>query len=135
MSLGGGRDQILEFPVLEPGVVGEMTLFADRGSDGMALDTEGNLYTTGGGADGAHVDVLDRTGRQIRTYPIPFPFVSNLVFGGPDLNQLWVTGTSSQLNFSEPLVPQMRPQTGHYGLLLRLDLTGVRGVATLPSKH
>lgn len=124
-----GTGQIVEFPVTEPGVVGEMKVFAERGSDGMALDEDGNLYVTGRGPDGAFVGVLDNTGELKTTYPVPMAFVSNMVFGGPDLRQLWVTG---QLH---PLGSPRGPDTGNFGLVYRLDLEGVRGLATLPPKQ
>lgn len=135
VSLGAGKDQILEFRLVEPGVVGEVSVFAERGSDGMALDTDGNLYITYGGVEGGSVDVLDETGKQVRTYPVPMAFVSNIVFGGPELNQIWVTGRFHPFDFDKPLVPQMEPSTGNYGLVFRLDLEGVRGLATLPAKQ
>ena len=42
------------------------TLVAEHGSDGMTLDSEGNLYLAGDG-----VLVLDREGRQIDHIPVP----------------------------------------------------------------
>lgn len=131
VSFGAGKDQILEYHLLDPGVVGEVSVFAERGSDGMALDTDGNLYTTYGGPECGYVAVLDETGR----YSVPMAFVSNIVFGGPDLNQIWVTGRFHPFDFDKPLVPQMLPSTGNYGLVYRLDLEGVRGLPTLPPKQ
>ena len=130
-----GTGQIVEFAVTEPGVVGEMKVFAERGSDGMALDEDGNLYVTGRGSDGAYVGVLDENGELGKTYPVTMAFISNMVFGGPELSQLWVTGRFHPIDLTKPIPAQMAPETGNYGLVYRLDLEGVRGLPTLPPKQ
>lgn len=59
---------------------------ADGTTDGMKVDEEGNLYTTGPGGvwvygpDGGEVDRID----------VPVP-PTNLAFGGPDATMLYVT--------------------------------------------
>jgi len=66
------------------------TLAADQGSDGMTLDTEGNLYLTGEG-----VTVFDRAGRQIERIPIPGErWTGNVSFGGKDKQTLFITASS-----------------------------------------
>lgn len=117
-------NRILEFPVLAPGKLGEMRVFAELPSkegvaaepDGMALDSEGNLYVAhlGMGA----VEVLDPQGKLIRSLPGGNYDVSNLAFGGPDLNQLFITGSVGH-----------RSDTA--GRVYRLDLGGVRGISSL----
>jgi gluconolactonase len=58
------------------------------GADGMALDTEGYLWV----ATRLGIQVCDQPGRvvAILNKPQPGP-ISNLVFGGPDLQTLYVT--------------------------------------------
>ena len=66
------------------------TLVAEHGSDGMTLDSEGNLYLTGDG-----VLVLDREGRQIEHIPVPDErWTSNVSFGGKDRQTLFITAST-----------------------------------------
>ena len=61
---------------------GELTnkrLFYDRGSEGMTIDVEGNVYLTGNG-----VTVLDKTGKKIKQIDLPKDSTSNVTFGGKD---------------------------------------------------
>jgi gluconolactonase len=65
------------------------TLVAEHGSDGMTLDSEGNLYLTGDG-----VLVLDREGRQVEHIPVPDErWTSNVSFGGKDRQTLFITAS------------------------------------------
>ena len=64
-------------------------LAADCGSDGMTLDTDGNLYLTGEG-----VMVFDRTGREIERIPVPEEqWTANVSFGGRDRRMLFITAS------------------------------------------
>ena len=66
------------------------TLVAEHGSDGLTLDSEGNLYLTGNG-----VLVLDREGEQIEHIPIPDErWTSNVSFGGKDRQTLFITAST-----------------------------------------
>ena len=117
-------NRILEFPVLAPGRLGPMRVFSDLPSkegvaaepDGLALDSEGNLYVAhlGMGA----VEVLDPRGKLLRSLPAGNYDASNLVFGGPRLNWLFITGSVGH-----------RSNTA--GRVHRLELEGVRGVSPL----
>lgn len=58
------------------------------GSDGIALDQTGRLYV----ATHAGLQVFDPTGRHAGTIAKPQPaFLSNVCFGGPDRDTLYVT--------------------------------------------
>jgi gluconolactonase len=117
-------NRILEFPVLGPGELGPMRVFADLPSkegvaaepDGMALDSQGNLYVAH--LNMAAVEVLDPQGKLVRSLPGGNYDVSNLVFGGPALSRLFITGSVGH-----------RSDTA--GRVYRLDLDGVRGVSSL----
>lgn len=64
------------------------------GMDGMVLDTEGNLYVTGGEGEKAGVYIIDPDGNQlgfIATGEIP----GNCTFGGKDLSTLYIAASSS----------------------------------------
>jgi gluconolactonase len=58
------------------------------GSDGMTLDTEGNLYLTGKG-----VIVFDPTGKQIEHIEVPEAWTANVSFGGADHKTLFITAS------------------------------------------
>jgi gluconolactonase len=65
------------------------TLAADLGSDGMTVDSEGNLYLTGEG-----VMVFNPAGRQIDRIPIPDErWTGNVSFGGKDRQTLFITAS------------------------------------------
>ena len=117
------KNRILLYEVLSPGRVGPMKIFADLPSkageqignepDGMCLDVDGNLYVAHNGM--RQIQVLDPSGRLIRRYSGGNLTTSNCAFGGPKLDQLFVTG-------------------GHPGALFRLDL-GVAGLDIRPKKQ
>jgi len=117
-------NRIVKFAVIAPGKLGEMEVFAElphraghqAEPDGMAIDSDGNLYVAHLGTNS--VKVLDPHGKPIRELPTPNYDTSNLVFGGPRLNQLYVTGSVGH-----------RSNTA--GRVYRLDLGMVRGVSPL----
>ena len=58
------------------------------GSDGMTLDTAGNLYLTGRG-----VTVFDPDGKQIEHIDVPEAWTANVSFGGKDKQTLFITAS------------------------------------------
>jgi gluconolactonase len=120
------KNRVLAFEVLAPGKVGRMTVFArlptksgeqiDDQPDGMCLDSEGNLYVAHYGM--RQVQVLNPKGELIRRYPGGNLTTSNVGFGGPNMDQLFITGGLGK-------------ESGP-GALFRLDLKGVRGLRILP---
>jgi gluconolactonase len=94
------HNRILEYPVLSPGKVGEKKVFAelpikagsqvDNQPDGVCLDAAGNLYVAHYGM--GQVQVLDPSGQLIRRYETGLILTSNVAFGGPNRDQLFVTG-------------------------------------------
>lgn len=122
------KNRVLEFPVLAPGKLGEYKVFADLPAksgpeqidnqpDGMCLDAAGNLYVAHYGMK--QVQVLDPQGKLIRRYGGGNVTTSNVAFGGPNHDQLFVTGG-------------LGAEAGKGGLF-RLDL-GVKGLVILPPK-
>jgi gluconolactonase len=83
---------VLAFPVNADGSLGvprvliDMTVPASGNPDGMKVDSEGNLYVTGGGG----LWVLDPSGRHLGTVVFP-QLPANLAFGGPDYKTIYVT--------------------------------------------
>lgn len=117
------RNRILAYPVLSPGKLGEKRVLVDlpaKGEgqidnqpDGLALDSEGNLYVAHYGM--RQVQVVSPEGRILRRYPGGNLTTSNVAFAGPNMDQLYVTG-------------------GEPGALYRLELPGVRGLTILPAR-
>jgi gluconolactonase len=64
------------------------TLFCEMGSDGMTMDTEGNIYLTGTG-----VSVFDRSGRYVGNISVPESWTANVCFGGSDMQSLFITAS------------------------------------------
>jgi gluconolactonase len=94
-----GRNRVLAFPVEAPGKLGPVREFAalpegegvQAEPDGMAVDEAGNLYVAHLGM--SVVQVIAPDGTWLRSLPAGNYDVSNLVFGGPDMDHLYVTGS------------------------------------------
>jgi gluconolactonase len=63
-------------------------LFCEMGSDGMTIDSEGNLYLTGTG-----VTVFDRSGKRVGNIHIPESWTANVCFGDKDFKSLYITAS------------------------------------------
>lgn len=95
-------NRVWVYDVTGPGKVANKTLFADLPSkdeaagqidnqpDGMCLDAAGNLYVAHYGM--RQVQVLDPKGKLVARYGGGNVTTSNVAFGGPDRDQLFVTG-------------------------------------------
>jgi gluconolactonase len=123
------KNRILVYKVTGAGKVGEPKVFAelpakdmpagqiDNQPDGMCLDAAGNLYVAHYGMK--QVQVLDPAGKLIRRYDGGNVTTSNVAFGGPKHDQLFITGGIGK-------------EAGEGGLF-RIDL-GVKGLVILPGK-
>jgi len=122
------KNRVLVYDVTAPGKLGERKVFAelpaksgpvqiDNQPDGMCLDAAGNLYVAHYGMK--QVQVLDPTGKLIRQYDGGNVTTSNVAFGGPNMDQLFITGG-------------IGPEAGEGGLF-RIGL-GVKGLVILPAK-
>jgi gluconolactonase len=78
--------QTFKYDINADGTLANKTLFAPSGSDGVTLDSDGNLYLTSGRA----VQVYDKTGQRIESIPVP-EVPSNVCFGGRDKQTLFIT--------------------------------------------
>lgn len=78
------------FTIGEDGSLTDRQLFCEMGSDGMTLDEKGNVYLTGRG-----VTVFSPEGKQIEHIEVPERWTANVVFGGVDLDQLFITASRS----------------------------------------
>jgi len=63
-------------------------LFAEMGSDGMTIDSEGNIYLTGDG-----VTVFNPKGEKIEHIPVEAKWSANVCFGGKDMKTLFITAS------------------------------------------
>ena len=79
------------YDIVGEGKLTNKKLFCEMGSDGMTLDSDGNLYLTGKG-----VFVLNPQGKQILHIPIDNEdWTSNVTFAGKNNNILFITATKS----------------------------------------
>ena len=93
----GGR-RTMRYDVLPDDTVGNGRLFVDHGSDGMRVDTRGNLYTTSGGTPGV-VQITSPEGKPLGRLHLPQPAVeprprvcaTNVAFGDADNRGLYIT--------------------------------------------
>lgn len=76
------------YDIQPDGSLANKQLHCELGSDGMTLDTEGNLYLTGKG-----VIVFDKTGKKIAHIDVPEPWSANVSFGGKDHQTLFITAS------------------------------------------
>ena len=67
------------------GSLGNKRLFCDVGSDGMTIDSEGNVYLSSG-----TVQVFDRNGKPVENITVP-EAPANVCFGGRDHRTLFIT--------------------------------------------
>jgi gluconolactonase len=123
------KNRVLEYPVESPGKLGPQKVFCelpakagdqiDNQPDGICLDTDGNLYVAHYGM--RQVQVIGPDGKVIRRYPGGNLTTSNVAFGGPNLDTLYITGGLKGEGDSE-------------GGLFRIKLEGVKGLRILPEK-
>ena len=83
-----GARKTYAYDIQPDGSLTNKTVRCELGSDGMTLDTEGNLYLTGKG-----VIVFDKTGKQIEHIDVPEPWTANVSFGGKDHQTLFITAS------------------------------------------
>lgn len=74
----------------EDGRLKERQEFVPQGSDGMTLDSKGNLYITGRG-----VTVYDNKGKLLGNIPVSANWTGNVCFGGKDRKTLFITASES----------------------------------------
>ena len=85
-DIGAGKSYA--YDIQPDGSLSNKRLFCELGSDGMTIDSEGNVYLTGKG-----VTVFDSTGKQILKIDVPEPWTGNICFGGKDGQTLFITAS------------------------------------------
>jgi gluconolactonase len=79
-----------KYSIAEDGTLKEPKLFVAKGSDGMTIDNEGNIYLTGKG-----VTVYNSDGKQIEHIDIDADWTGNVTFGGKEKNILFITASQN----------------------------------------
>ena len=85
-----GAGKTYRYGIQPDGALKEKTLFCEMGSDGMTIDSAGNIYLTGKG-----VSVFDSSGKKIEHIEVPENWTANVCFGGKDKQTLFITATKS----------------------------------------
>ena len=84
-----GAGKTFAYQIERNGSLTTKRLFCALGSDGMTIDSEGNVYLTGQG-----VTVFDKQGKQIERIPVPEGWTGNVCFGGKDRRTLFITASA-----------------------------------------
>jgi len=85
-----GAGKTFRYRIAKDGRLTDRHLICEMGSDGMTLDSDGNLYLTGKG-----VTVFDKKGNKLGEIPVPETWTANLTFGGPERKTLFITAMDS----------------------------------------
>ncbi len=91
-----GAGYTYKYTINENGNLSDKTLFASSGSDGMTIDSEGNIYLTNQNG----VEVYNSSGSLIETITLPSTAdaseePTNVCFGGKDGKTLFITAKSA----------------------------------------
>ncbi|MGI4791865.1 MAG: SMP-30/gluconolactonase/LRE family protein [Janthinobacterium lividum] len=87
-DIGAGKTYV--YAIAKDGALLDKRLFCSLGSDGMTIDSAGNVYLTGHG-----VTVFNKSGTQIAQIPVPENWTGNICFGGTDRKTLFITASKS----------------------------------------
>ena len=83
-----GANRTYRYDIQPDGSLQGKKLFCPLGSDGMTIDSEGNVYLTGRG-----VTVYDPAGQKIEHIDVAEPWTANVCFGGKDRRTLFITAS------------------------------------------
>jgi gluconolactonase len=85
-----GAQKTYRYVIQSDGTLKDKHLLCELGSDGMTIDSEGNVYLTGHG-----VTVFSPGGKQIEHIAVAEPWTANVCFGGKDKHTLFITASKS----------------------------------------
>lgn len=77
------------------GSLSDKKLFCELGSDGMTIDSKGNIYLTGKG-----VTVFDKTGKKLGNITVPENWTANICFGGKNRKAIFITASKGLYTIS-----------------------------------
>lgn len=81
-----GGNKTYRFRIMPDGSLSDKELFCELGSDGMTIDTRGNLYLTGNG-----ITIFDKSGKRLCNITVPERWTANVCFGDKDRKSLFIT--------------------------------------------
>ncbi len=79
-----------KYQINSNGLLSNRQLVLKQGSDGMTLDSNGNIYITGKG-----VDIYNPNGEKIGHINVPENWCGNICFGGKNKDVLFITASKS----------------------------------------
>jgi gluconolactonase len=82
------------YDILPDGSLTNKTLFCRKGSDGMTIDAEGNLYLCATGTTNG-VSIFNPAGQLIDHINVPERWTANVCIGGADHQTLFITASES----------------------------------------
>jgi gluconolactonase len=85
-----GANKTYVYTTGDDGTLSGKREFAPMGSDGMTIDTDGNVYLTGNG-----VTVFNSSGMEIQHIAVDSSWTANVTFGGKGRDILFITATNS----------------------------------------
>ena len=85
-----GDSKTYVYNIQPDGTLAGKKLFCSMGSDGMTIDSQGNIYLTGNG-----VTVFNSKGEQIEHIPVEARWSANVCFGGKDMKTLFITASQN----------------------------------------
>ncbi len=85
-----GDNKTYRYTIAADGTLTGRQLFVAQGSDGMTIDSQGNIYLAGNG-----ITVYDPAGTQLTHIPIQANWTANLCFGGQDRKTLFITASEA----------------------------------------
>ncbi len=85
-----GDGKTYRYQIDASGQLTNRILFCSRGSDGMTIDEDRNLYLTGWG-----VTIFNRYGTKLEFIPVPKGSTANVTFAGPQRRDLFITAKDS----------------------------------------
>ena len=77
------------YRIHQDGTLSDRKRFCEMGSDGMTIDSRGNVYLTGRG-----VTVFDPSGKKIEHVEVPQRWTANVCFGGKNRKTLFITAST-----------------------------------------
>jgi gluconolactonase len=85
-----GSNKTFKYTITPDGTLANKQLFVEQGSDGMTLDSKGNVYLTGKG-----VTIYNAKGIKIGHIDIDEDWTANLCFGGKNKDELFITASKA----------------------------------------
>jgi len=85
-----GAGKTYRYQLAPDGHLTDKQLFVEQGSDGMTLDSQGNVYLTGNG-----ITVYSPTGQKLAHFDVPEKWTANVCFGGKDRKMLFITASEA----------------------------------------